>query len=309
MADPAPQSQERCESKQPYERKIPPISIHELRCTVDDAGRRFFHHPSGRAVCGRRKKAKSRAIEDEACLAPPTRYGPCKVHGAKAGAPMTANGRYSRVLGRWKPAFERALKDEALLDTRRDLALMDSAIEQLLDRVGAADCPTWRAELSGIYRDLDTAVKGGRQRQVGPLLKQLGEKIDEGAKVDAAVNDLLRHVDRRADRAHKINELEARREEKLTAREVAVLFARIVEVLREKLEPRQFALVVPHLQRLTQEVRLPVAGSAEERDRQEAAGETLQELAGDAEEIASGEYESDADDAGADDADDAGDLD
>jgi hypothetical protein len=116
-------------------------------------------------------------------------------------------------------------------------------------------------------------------------LKQLGEKIDEGAKVDSAVNDLMKHVDRRADRAHKINELEVRRDEKLSAREVGTLFAQVIEILRERLEHRQYAAVLPHLQRLTEQARLTVAGSAEERDRHEAAGETLQELADSVDEI------------------------
>src|SRR5687768_7928245 len=136
MSEEASQSHEPRRSEQPYERKLPPISIHELKCVEDDLGRKFFYLPSGRAVCGRRKKLKNRAIEDEACLAPPTKHGPCKVHGAKAGRPIK-HGRYSRVLGRWKPAFERALKDKDLLDTRRDLAVMDALIEPLLERIAA----------------------------------------------------------------------------------------------------------------------------------------------------------------------------
>jgi len=78
-------------------RTLPRYTIHELEMVEDPLGRKFYYTPDGRPVCGRRRKRANAVIEDEACMAAPTGYGPCRVHGAGGGHPMTAGGRYSKT--------------------------------------------------------------------------------------------------------------------------------------------------------------------------------------------------------------------
>ena len=84
-------------------RSWPRYAQEQLSFTTDDLGRKHYRTPEGRRVCGRFKSRKNRAIPNEACLGPPMPAGPCRVHGgASPGAPLTAGGRYSKVLTKWK---------------------------------------------------------------------------------------------------------------------------------------------------------------------------------------------------------------
>ena len=165
------------------ERKLPHLVQADLVRIVDEFGRDHYWTDEGRAVCGRRKKEKNRAIENEACLAPPMPNGACRVHGGKAGAPIRT-GRYSRVMKKWLGDFERARSDQELLDAKQELALMDVAIERLLERVEEADTPSWRQEVGETYLALQAAIRGQRQAQVAALMKRLGELIESGATAD-----------------------------------------------------------------------------------------------------------------------------
>ena len=71
------------------------------------------------------------------------------------------------MLKKWGRNYARALADKELLDTRRELAMMDTLIEKLVARVESGDCPSWREELRETYSALDGAVRARRQREVG----------------------------------------------------------------------------------------------------------------------------------------------
>ena len=194
------------------ERKLGPCTQADLVSYVDEFGRTHYSMEDGRPVCGRLKKKKNRAIPDEACLGPPMANGACRVHGGKAGAPIQ-HGRYSRVLKKWRGDFERARSDQELVDARRDLALMDVANEKLLERAEDLDSPSWRQELRETFIHLQAAIRAQRQGDVAPLLKRLGELIEEGATAGQLAKDLVAQVEKRANRACKVTELQLRREE------------------------------------------------------------------------------------------------
>ncbi|TAJ21784.1 MAG: hypothetical protein EPO68_04140 [Planctomycetota bacterium] len=204
--------------------------------------------PEGRPVCGRRKKLKNRMIEDEACLAVPMAAGPCKVHGGMStGAPMRSGGRYSRVLKRWKRPFERALSDREILDSKRELAMMDTQIERLVARAEKADSPTWRAELAAIVYELNQAIRDQRQADVGPLLRQLTESIERGAKADVVRRDLTYELERRVRCSAKLSELELRREQTLTERDLNAVLGSFMRVLQTHLDIEVVRKLVPLL--------------------------------------------------------------
>ena len=239
------------EAQEPkHERKLPRLTQTDLVSYADQYGRTHYSMEDGRPVCGRLKKEHNREILDEACLAPPMANGPCKVHGGKAGRPLS-NGRYSRVTKTWHAAFERALADEELLDARRDLALMDVVTELLIERAEELDSPSWREELRETFGQLQRAIRSKRQDVVGPLLKLLGELIERGATADQVAYDLVAQVDRRAARACKIDELGLRRQEKVTVSELGAVFKQFLDVLQRELEPETYYRIVPVLRKVT----------------------------------------------------------
>ncbi len=231
-------------------RKLPHLTQDDLDCILDEFGRKHYSMKDGRPVCGRLKKEKNRVIPNECCLGPPMANGACKVHGGRAGAPIRS-GRYSRVLKTWQAAFERALSDQELLDSRRELALMDVGIEKLLERAEGLDAPAWREDLRETFVALRAAIHSKRQGQVGSLLKRLGEIIESGATIDQVARDLLANVDRRAARACKLTEIEVRRDEKVTVSELAAVFKQWLSILEAQLEPQAYHRVLPELRKVT----------------------------------------------------------
>lgn len=233
-----------------HERVLPHLTQNDLDKLVDEHGRVHWFMTDGRRVCGRLKKKHNRKIPDECCLGPPMSNGACKVHGGKAGPPLK-HGRYSRALTTWQDAFERARSDKDLVDSRRDIALMDVAIEQLLSRAEELDSPSWRNDVKSTFDQLQDAIRRKRNRDVGGLLQSLGELIDRGAGIDQTVGDLLTHVDKRANRANKAAELELRKEEKITVSEVALLFKSWLDAIRSELGEEMYLQIVPTLRRIT----------------------------------------------------------
>ncbi len=232
-----------------YERKLPRLAQAELTQHTDELGRDFYTAPDGRRVCGRLKKAKNRAIENEACLAPPTSIGPCRVHGgASPGGRMTAGGRYGRSLRKWKRPFVRALADRELLDARREVAMMDVLLERLAVRAERGDSPEWRAQLLEQYEALDEAVRGMRHSEVGPRLKALGDAIKRGATGDQARRELMEQLERRTRCSAKLTEIELKREQKLTQAEVVAQIGVFIGVLQTRLEPVVMQKLLPYLQ-------------------------------------------------------------
>ncbi len=64
-------------------------------------------------------------------------------------------------------------------------------------------------------------------------------------------NDLVANVERRANRACRIGELELRRQERLSPNELAAIFRQWLTVLEKLLEPPVYFAVLPELRRVT----------------------------------------------------------
>lgn len=255
----------------PYERSLPPHTREDLVHSTDEFGRDHYHLKDGRAVCGRLKKRHNRQVPNEVCLAPPMRNGACKVHG---GTKQVSTGRYARVLKSWRAAYERALKDKDLLDTRHELALMDVTIQKLLARIEELDAPAWRTELNETFQQLQTAVRSKRQRDVGPLLTRVGELVEQGAGIDQLARDLMAYADKRAARANKMDELALRREEKVTVSEVAAIFSRWLGVLEQHLDQALFLKIQEELRHVTEP---GIAAAHDEVVDEDEAPEDLEE--------------------------------
>jgi hypothetical protein len=152
---------------------------------------------------------------------------------------------------RWLQSFHRAGRDAELLDARRDLQAMDVVIERLLERAEDLDTPAWRLELKATYDALQSAIKGKRQAEVSVQMRRLGELIERGADADVAMEQLFEHIERRANRACKVQEVELKREEVLTAAELAAVLGQWLGALRGVLEPVVYLRVLPALRKVT----------------------------------------------------------
>ena len=126
---------------------------------------------------------------------------------------------------KWGRVFDRALRDERILDSKPDIAMMDVVISKLVQRVEQADCPGWRRQLESKYEELQGAIKSRRQGDVGAHMTALGDLIKDGARIDQLSDDLVKTLDRRAQTAQREVALGIRREERVTVAEVTKVFA------------------------------------------------------------------------------------
>ncbi len=240
------------------ERKLPRLTPTNLESFADEYGRTHYAMADGRPVCGRLKREHNRVIEDEACLAPPMANGACRVHGGKAGAPIRT-GRYSRVLQKLRGAFERARADGDLVDARQDLAAMDVLIEQLFERMEELDSPAWRQQLLETFRGLQAAIRSHSQTQVSAAMRRLGDLIEQGASIDQIASDLIANLERRANRAVRIGELELKRAEKVTVDDLTAVLREFLSILERSLEPQVYHGLLPELRGVMAGQRLGTA--------------------------------------------------
>jgi hypothetical protein len=101
--------------------------------------------PDGSQRCGAK-----RTTANEPCMNYPLPNGRCKFHGGTALSGMATasyqTGRYSKYLPPdLLEKFTRALGDDDLLSTRRDVALVDSRIEDQLEKLQSGEsAELWR---------------------------------------------------------------------------------------------------------------------------------------------------------------------
>lgn len=256
-------------------RKWPHVTQAALESVTDEHGRIHYYY-EGNPVCGRLKKKKNRKIPNECCLGIPMQSGPCRIHGGKAGCPPK-HGRYTRALKTWRPSFQRALNDSELLDSRRELAMMDTLIERLLERAEDQDAPGWRAKLVDAFDQLQNAIRQKRQGQVGEMLKRVADLIGEGAAIDQVNGELMKALDRRAARATKVDELNLRKEEKVTPTEIAAIFGQWLEVLEAGVDQPTYLRLVEKLRQVTAAQDVPVEDPAEPEESPDGESESPDE--------------------------------
>ena len=172
----------------------------------------------------------------------------CRLHGGKStGPPMTKGGRYCKNLHVLRPRFEAALADPELLEGRREIAMMDVVLGQLVERIERQDTPGWRNELQRTFTRLTSAMQAGNAERVGTTIQRLGALIEQGAEADRVVRDLIEGLDKRSARAQKEREVNIKGETVTTMTDMMVIFGQWVDVLRRHLDEKTFRTVLPEL--------------------------------------------------------------
>jgi len=169
----------------------------------------------------------------------------CYMHGGKslrgAAAPAFKNGRYSRYLpAALAERYEAALKDEELLELRREIALLDVRIGEVLGKMGSGETPAAWADLRKrlvLFRAAQARGPSG-VAEMGTHLAAMTDVIDRGAS-DAAAWAEIRGLlnDRR-----KLVEGEWKRLEvtgqMVSAERLMVLLGAITDIIRRHIVDR-----------------------------------------------------------------------
>ncbi len=158
-------------------------------------------------------------------------YNVCRYHGARGGAPIKT-GRYSIRLGRFRDAYESALnEEEALMDLRETMALLDITLQRAAERAAQLDTPDFRKRANQIF---DLARQATDPEEARRHLSDLGMLLREGSDEDSALKQLSDAAERLAQRQEKAWSIRLSAAQVINARDLVTVLSRFVEIVTEE---------------------------------------------------------------------------
>jgi hypothetical protein len=168
----------------------------------------------------------------------------CEDHGAAAQVGLahhsTTHGRYSRVMPKkLTERFEALVTDPDVLNLSRDLALLDTRLEQLLTRIDENESEAdWR-RAGDAYRKLRAAMTSGDGAGITDALTALGRAFSSASAVDSNWRDIRDALQER----RLIVESERRRlvdlHQMVTVEELMVFASALVSIVNQEVpDPR-----------------------------------------------------------------------
>lgn len=157
-----------------------------------------YERPQASAICG----AKTRS--GAPCKSKPMTNGRCRMHGGGAAggilAPggLPAGGRYSKYIPqRLLARYTEAAQDSELLALRDDIALIDSRLADLLNRVDSGESGRLWNDLGVAWDDVQDARAQGRTADLPAALNSLGHLIDRGQSDYGAWHEIHAVIEQR----------------------------------------------------------------------------------------------------------------
>lgn len=184
----------------------------------------------------------------------------CRMHGGKtprgASLPQTTHGRYSQYLpDRLKDRYLAAEADNELLNLRSDMALVESRIADLLQRVDTGESGAiWKA-LRKTYSALTKAQRSGDTEATAASMDDLADLITRGWNDYAAWEEVQELVDQR----RKLVETERKRlvdmQQMITSEQAVMLVTSVVEAVKRHVDDTET------LHRISRDLDAVFAGS------------------------------------------------
>lgn len=176
-------------------------------------------------VCG----AKTRGGKE--CQRAPMANGRCSNHGGLSpGAPLTAGGRHSKYLPqRLAARFAEAQKDAELTSVASEIALIDTRLSELFERLDTTETSAAWAAAYKLYKE----SKGPDKMKAYAADKALGDVLEKGLADVAAWNEICGLVEMRRKCAETEGKRLAQLDQFVTAKQANVLMAAIVKLVTE----------------------------------------------------------------------------
>lgn len=169
----------------------------------------------------------------------------CHTHGGASAPPGILNpnfktGRYSKALPvRLLQRYEEALLDKDLLSVRDELSLIDSRLQELLQRLDSGETATLWERLREAKNNLNTSRRRGDADGMAKAINLLCDLIDQGgAEADIWEEIRVMYHDRRAfakaehDRLVSLHQV-------MTSEEALTLIAVTVDIIRRHVTDRK----------------------------------------------------------------------
>jgi hypothetical protein len=95
-------------------------------------------------------------------------------------------------------SFTKALADPDLLSMRKEVALLQVRIQELVGRLHTGEAGSLWSELQQAYRDYRKALNDHDDAAAGRALESLGNRFAQGADHEAAWNEIQKAIDDKA---------------------------------------------------------------------------------------------------------------
>lgn len=182
-------------------------------------------------ACG----AKLRGRTDRTCVRPAMANGRCHMHGGKSTGPKrwTAGGRYSQALGPLRAIFLGQLEADDILDTHPDLALLGTAVHEMLRRgTEEQDTPDFRKQACKLWETADKARRGVSEDDPDYTFRELGDFLAAGYERDKAILEACHLAIERAKRAEASRGLRLKEDQTVTMTQLAGVIGLIFGVIQ-----------------------------------------------------------------------------
>lgn len=177
------------------------------------------------SYCGAKKRSGGE------CKQPAMPNGRCRLHGGKStGGPLLAGGRHSKYLPqRLAPRYAEALQDDCLLSVNAEIALIDTRLGELLQRLDTTETSlSWKLAAK-LFRE----TKSADAAKASLATMQLGEVLEKGLADSQAWGEAMALIEQR----RKCADTEAKRlaqlDQFITAKQANVLIAALIQLVTE----------------------------------------------------------------------------
>ena len=154
----------------------------------------------------------------------------CRYHGGHAGRPPV-HGRYSKVLGRFREAYQEARHDPSLTDLRETMALLDVVVQQAAERAAESDTPEFRERAVELWSATRHAAD---EEERLLLLDALGEWLKRGVASDDALKNLAVSAERLAKRQERSWDIKLSAAHAINSRDLVTVLLRFADIVMEE---------------------------------------------------------------------------
>lgn len=186
-------------------------------------------------ACGAKKKSGAGV-----CLQPARPNGRCRFHGGMSPAPGPTNpnwkhGLYSKAIpARLRDRIAAADSDPTILSHRRDLALLDGRLEELLERLTeGGSMAAWRS-LEAAVTELVTARDAKDTERVAGALNRIVPLVRAGAGEERAWREAVDVIRERRKQAAAEHKRTLELSQAIRPDELGAIIMRIAQVVRRE---------------------------------------------------------------------------
>jgi hypothetical protein len=150
-----------------------------------------------------------------------------------------------------RKAYEGSLADPGLMDLEHPIALIDSAVQRLSERVEDHDTIEFRKNAITIYEAVGAASRAGNAAEAAEKMNELGRLLRAGGGEDSAMRELIVGANTLARRIEGAWGVRLARQQSINAGDLVAVLGRLVSVIRDETGP---TIAVKVIARLDEEI-------------------------------------------------------